>query len=50
MYYDRFSPINLKTQSRVLTEMTATLGVFWVEERVGRGFLMVGCWSKMGLR
>ena len=27
VYYDRFSPINLKTQSRVLTEMTATLRV-----------------------
>ena len=27
--YDRFSPINPKTQSRVLTEMTATLKVFW---------------------
>lgn len=26
-YYDRFSPINPKTQSRVLTEMTATLKV-----------------------
>jgi len=27
VYYDRFSPINPKTQSRVLTEMTATLKV-----------------------
>lgn len=27
MYYDRFSPINPKTQSRVLTEMTATMKV-----------------------
>ena len=27
VYYDRLSPINPKTQSRVLTEMTATLKV-----------------------
>ncbi len=39
-YYDRFSPINPKTQSRVLMEMTATLkvlggGASWKELSYG---------------
>lgn len=41
-YYDRFSPINLKTQSRALTEMTATLKVFWWRSELDDSFLWWG--------
>lgn len=42
VYYDRFSPINPKTQSRVLTEMTATLKVFWWRSELEGAFLWWG--------
>jgi hypothetical protein len=48
VYYDRFSPINPKTQSRVLTEMTATMKVFWWRSELEGAFLWWGDYGDEG--